>query len=365
VIARRLTIITVALVTGACQRSADGQGAASPRGSSEPTDTVVVQETFITPFDTLDNVDSPAVWHGADGSHWLFATAKTTDVVLVNDAATGAAVRRLGGSGKSVGELDRPNGVLVIDSLLFVVERDNHRVQVFRLPSFAPAGSFGAKELRVPYGIAAYSEEPGVHAVYVTDNYETADEQVPPDRELGARVKQFRVRDDGGRGAVHAELVRAFGDTTGAGALKVVESIAVDAAHDRLLIAEELETDSHIKAYTLEGRYAGRDIGRGLFPQQAEGIALYTCGDSAGYWLATDQGQATNTYHVFDRLTFRHLGSFTGTKTRLTDGIALTQRPFGPFPSGAFYASNLDGSVSAFSWTDIARPLGLRADCTR
>ena len=328
--------------------------------SSEP-DVAVVRETFITPHDTIDNVDSPAVWHGPNGASWLLSTAKTTNAVLVNDAATGVLVRRIGGTGKALGRLQRPNGILATDSLLFVVERDNRRVQVFGLPSLEPLGTFGESVLRMPYGIAAYPEHAGGYTVYVTDNYETENGEVPPMQELDARVKRFRVRLDGRN--LRTKLTGSFGDITPAGALQVVESIAVDVPNGRLLIAEELETDSHIKIYSLDGKYAGRDFGRGYFPQQAEGIALYACGDGEGYWLVTDQGEDRNTYHVFDRRSFEHRGSFSGERTRLTDGVALTQRHFGPFRAGAFYASHLDGSVSAFSWLDVATTLRLRSDC--
>jgi 3-phytase len=145
--------------------------------------------------------------------------------------------------------------------------------------------------------------------------------------------------------------------------LKVVESIALDMPNRRLLIAEELETGSHIKVYTPEGKFTGQIVGQGLFPHQAEGIILYACGDSAGYWVATDQDLTVNTFHVFDRATLRHLGSFRGDSTLNTDGIALTQRGFGKFPSGAFYAVHNDGNVAAFSWVAIADALGLRKDC--
>jgi 3-phytase len=130
-----------------------------------------------------------------------------------------------------------------------------------------------------------------------------------------------------------------------------------------LLIAEELETASHIKVYTLDGRFTGQVIDAGLFPNQAEGIILYACGDTAGYWITTDQGMEANTFHVFDRQTLAHVGSFRGAATLNTDGIALTQRGFGAFPSGAFYAVHNDGNVAAFSWAAIADALKLRKDC--
>jgi 3-phytase len=332
------------------------------RAPAAGSDTVAgLRESWMTIRDTLDNIDSPAVWHGPNGEHWVLSTAKATDVLVVNDAATGAIVRRLGASGTGPGQMQRPNGIAIAGNLAFVVERDNHRVQVFRLPAFESLGTFGGKDLRLPYGIAIYAEAPDRFMVYVTDNYEMPDESVPPDSLLGERVRQYRVKVTGT--GLRAEPVRAFGDTSGPGVLKVVESIAVDLPNQRLLIAEELETGSHIKVYTPDGKFTGQILGKGLFPNQAEGIILYACGDTAGYWVTTDQAMTDNTFHVFDRSTLRHVGSFRGDSTLNTDGIALTQRGFGTFPSGAFYAVHNDGNVAAFSWAAIADALGLRKDC--
>lgn len=157
--------------------------------------------------------------------------------------------------------------------------------------------------------------------------------------------------------------MRAFGETSGPGALRVVESIAADVPNGRLLIAEEQEGASRIKVYDLEGKFTGQVIDDGLFPHQAEGIVLYACGESDGYWLATDQDLSVNTFHVLDRRTLAPLGSFRGAVTRNTDGIALTQHGFGDFPAGAFYAVHNDGNVAAFSWAAIANALELRTDC--
>ena len=117
----------------------------------------VIQEVYFTPRDTTDNVDSPAVWHGDAGENWLIATAKETDMLLVFDAATGELIRRVGGSGKQAGALDRPNGVAVIDSFAIIVERDNARVQVFSLPNFNALGLIGEGQLIRPYGISLAS----------------------------------------------------------------------------------------------------------------------------------------------------------------------------------------------------------------
>lgn len=362
--ARALARAALLLALAAACRPAeptDDPGASDTTVAGGDSLEVVLEEAFLTERDTVDDVDSPTVWHGPNGEHWILTTAKATDVVLVNDAVTGAPIRRLGGTGAGRGQLDRPNGVRAIDDLLLVVERDNGRIQAFSLPDLASLATFGEAELRRPYGIAAYEDAEGRIDLYVTDNYELVEDQIPPDSALHERVEQFRVWME--NGSLRHEHVRTFGDTTGPGVLRKVETIGVDAANDRVVIAEELEPDSHWKIYHLDGRFSGEVFGRGYFPQEAEGLALYACSDGGGYWIATDQGMEQNTFHVFDRRTFEHLGAFTGATTRNTDGVALSQTGFGPFPAGAFYAIHNDGNIAAFSWAEIAGSLGLRTDC--
>lgn len=352
---RLLGLFLIGFVSACAERSA------TPAPDIVVADTARINEVFISTPVPADNIDSPAIYHGPDGIHWVIATAKETHQLVVFDAITGTEVRRVGREGNGAGEFLRPNGILVVDdSLLLVVERDNRRVQGFRMPGFEPIGSFGTEVLRKPYGLTAFRQGEGYH-LYVTDNYETPEEGVPPLAELGERVKWFHVtiRD----GHMEGQLAGTFGDTTAAGAIQVTESILADPANDRLLIAEELEVDSYLKVYTLDGRFTGETVGRGLFPQQAEGIALYTCGEQDGYWIATDQGPEVNTFHLFDRMSLAHVGSFAAARTNTTDGIVLTQRAFGPFSAGAFYMAHSDAAVSALAWADIAASTGVRQDC--
>ena len=72
--------------------------------------------------------------------------------------------------------------------LVFVVERDNHRVQVMELPDFVPLATFGEAELLKPYGLWLRELAPLELEVLVTDSYQTADNSVPP------RVKAMSFR---------------------------------------------------------------------------------------------------------------------------------------------------------------------------
>lgn len=323
-----------------------------------------VAEAFLTPMTPEDNIDSPASWPSPDGRLWLIATAKETDQLVVYDGETGATLRRVGSKGAALGQFDRPNGVFVIDDLVYIVERDNHRVQLMRLPEFEPLAVFGGADLIKPYGLWVRRNATG-YELFVTDNYERAGGRVPPLAALDRRVKRFEVRRESSQ--YTGELRGAFGDTGATGALRIVESIWGDPAGNQLLIAEEDESYANeIKVYSLDGAFTGRVFGRDRFAAQAEGIALFQCGDGSGFWITTQQGKARTVFHLFARGDLSYVGAFTGKAVANTDGIWLQQNSRSTrFPAGALYAVHDDQGVVAFDWRDVARTVGIPADCPR
>jgi 3-phytase len=331
------------------------------------TTPVTVDERFVTAAEPAANIDSVAVTPARDGQPaLLFATAKETDVIKVFDASNGSVLREIGRTGSAPDEYRRPNGIAVIDDLLVVVERDNRRVNIRSLHGDRVLAVFGDDRLRKPYGLWLQPLGQDRYRLFVTDAFEAPDESVPPNDELDERVKAWRLaveRDDHGQPvAVHSEFERSFGETTPPGALRIVESIFGDSAHGRLLIAEEDEspvTGLVIKVYNLDGQFTGRQVGKGIFTAQAEGIALYACNDGSGYWLSTDQAAGRTVYHLFDRKTLRHAGAFTGRTTANTDGIWLAQDGVPGFAAGAFFAVHDDQAVSAFDWAEVMRALEL------
>lgn len=351
---RASSIIVLGALLGAC-------AAPQPRAIDTSGDAQLVERYTTTPS-PVDNIDSVTTWHARDGHTWLFASAKDVDSIVVFDADTGSNLRRIGGPGSALGQFERPNGIAVIDDLLFVVERDNHRVQVLGLPELKSLALFGASELRVPYGLWIERNGTGDYEVYVTDSYQLADGQPPPLAQLAERVKHYHVTANADQ--IVAKHVASFGDTTATGALRWVESIFGDPPHGRLLIAEEfLETGSTLRVYDMAGKYLGVDLDPSHFDGQAEGIALWDCPDGSGYWLATDQRDDGNRFQVFDRVSLQHLGSFAGRHTSNTDGIHMQPKPTPAFPRGVFYAVHDDQAVSAFDWRDIAKALKLRESC--
>jgi 3-phytase len=338
--------------------------------STSPTaDVVTLEERYITARDPALNIDSVATHAAPGGATWLFATAKEGNIIRIYDAANGEHVRDLGRAGDGVGQLQRPNGVVALDGMLVIVERDNRRVQIFSVPQLESVVIFGDAELVKPYGAYLLNVAPGSYALYVTDAYETADEQVPPESELDRRVHVWNLdvdRDaDGLVRSVAAAHARAFGATSGPGVLRVVESLWGDPVYNRLMIAEEDPAGGRvIKVYSLDGRFSGEIVGDGRFEVQPEGIALHDCADGTGYWITTDQGTGRNVFHVFERQSLEHVGAFQGAVTRNTDGIWLTRELLPGFPAGAFFAVHDDQAVAAFDWRAIAGALGLKEGCT-
>ncbi len=324
----------------------------------------VVPEAWISTESAEDELDSLAVWPTQDGHTWLIATAKSSHRLVVYDAETGQRLRTVGGPGKGPSQFDRPNGIAVHGDLLFVAERDNHRVQVFRLPDFTSLGMVGQDVLRVPYGLWVRETGPDDLELLITDSFmaDFKTRELPPMGELDQRVKRFALRLDA-TGALQSSYLGAFGDTTEAGALRMVESIAGDSVNDRLLIAEEdRRVGSTLREYTLDGMYRSHSLP--LFDADAEGIALWDCGAGLGYWIAVDQLRPT-IFRVFDRSSLQPLKTFSGKVVANTDGQVLYATGTGRFPAGALFALHDDKAVAAFDLRDIVRALDLSDRCMR
>jgi len=326
---------------------------------------VVVPELFFTQQREKDNVDSSAVWHGPKGESWLISTAKGTHRLLVDNAVNGYRVDWYGKAGKALGEFNRPNGISVVDDLLFVVERDNRRVQVIALPEFKPLFAFGEERLKYPYGLFVQhkADQAGTYTIYITDDYGLPNDEIPPLSQLGARVQCFEVTVSETEAVrPKARWMKSFGATEGEGVLRVVESIYGDVAYDRLLIAEEDESDDGrvVKVYDFEGNFSGKTMGKGLFHSQVEGITLVQTGERSGYWVITDQHPEKSRFLVFDRGTLAYVGAFSGERIRNTDGVWFERKSLGAAaPRGVFYAVNDDQGVAAISWLEVEKSLKL------
>ncbi|WP_407352466.1 phytase [Luteimonas sp. R10] len=365
---RRLALLLACSLLAACaslapppQPESDGRIIGTAR------DAVTVGEVFVTEENHADELDSLTTWAHPDGATWVIATAKSSHRLVLFDGDSGERLRTVGGKGKALGEFTRPNGLLVYGDRVFVVERDVPRAQVLHLPDFRPLGSFGEQQLRSPYGLWLHEAAPDELQAYITDSFMYGErfDVVPPREELDQRVRRYRLQVDDD-GTFEAEYLGAFGDTGERGALRMVESIAGDPLHDRLLIADEDRGNvSTLHAYTLDGRYTGVSLPDDSFVGEAEGVALWSCRADGGYWIAVDQLTPLTTFHVFDRTDLAPRGSFSGRLTANTDGIALHAAATPRFPAGVLYAVHDDRAVTAFDLQDVVQALQLDPDCLR
>jgi 3-phytase len=354
----------LALLLAACASHPAAQSAPVPVPTGLTPTVRTVPESFVSAETPAEELDSVATWTAPDGRTLAIVTGKSTHRLDVYDGDSGARLREVGEEGSAPGQFFRPNGVAVAGDKLFVVERDNHRVQVLSLPGFEPVGTFGENELRSPYGLWINETEPGELEVYVTDSfmYGKHYDVVPPYAELDQRVRRYRVQFDQD-GTLMANYGGAFGDTSEDYALRMVESIAGDPPNDRMLIADEDTRHlSTLREYGFSGKFTGRSLPQDSFGAQAEGVALWTCPDGSGYWIAVDQLAPLTIFHLFDRKTLAPVGSFTGKVTSHTDGVAL-HGPTRRFPGGVLYAVHDDKALAAFDLRDVARTLRIAPTC--
>ncbi len=355
-----------AVLVAACASPPTPPAAPPPPLGIQPqiTPDAILGEAWISAPVVDDELDSVAAWPTEEGNLWLIATAKSSHRLVVHDGDSGQRLRTVGGPGDVPGQFNRPNGIAVFGDLLFVVERDNHRIQIFHLPSFAPLLAFGSDHLKSPYGLWIHETAPNELELLVTDSFmaDFRTGELPPMAELDQRVKRFSIRLDD-EGLPHARHEGNFGDTTEAGALRMVESIAGDPVHDRLLIAEEdRRVGSTLRDYRMDGRYRGHSLP--TFHADAEGVMLWACTDTEGYWIAVDQTRPT-LFRVFDRQTLQPRGAFSGHEVANTDGGTLHAAATARFPSGALFAVHDDQSLSAFDLRDIVGALHLKESCLR
>jgi 3-phytase len=317
---------------------------------------VTVAERWLSPLDSTWEVDSPALWV-RDGRGRVVVTGRASSDLELFDAATGAWVGAFGGEGAAPGRFAHPNGVAVVGDLALVVDRDNRRVQVLHLPGGEPAGAFGQDVLERPYGIAVVGALPEL-TVWISDDYLFKGDG---SNDLDRRLHRFRLRvAPDGTPTVTAH--HAFGDPEGfPGALWVVESVAVDPAHDRVLAVEDRRR--RVLVYDTAGAYAGVRVGEGVLAGDPEGIARVPCAGAPGYWIVADVGEGPTVFRLFRLDDLGYVGAFRGRATRSTDGVVFAPAPVPGFDGAAFFATHADGGVSAFAWEDVVEALELDPRC--
>jgi 3-phytase len=283
------------------------------------------------------NIDDPCFWVDPKdpSSVLVFVTSKDSGLVEVFDLATGELTATIPGFGKA-------NNCAVEGDLLLTTDRSHRHVTVHHLPDRTLVRTLG-ENLGEPEGIDVLDGPAGQKRVYVTD-------------EVDASVHVYDL--------ASGDLVRTFATGFGAG----IEPILADDRHQRIYVSRgENERQRGIGLFSPEGQLI-REFGAEDFSSDAEGMAIYACGEG-GYLVVADQLRDATEFEVFDRITLEHLGTFTlqggeGDPTHLTDGIDILQAPLPQFPNGLLAAC--DGcaddepeDMDIVSWDRIAEALKL------
>jgi hypothetical protein len=307
-----------------------------------PPGAIVDAAVVVSPLDLElagpgENVDDPCFWvDPADPSGALvLVTSKDTGILEVFDLPSGALVTTVGGFGS-------PNNCAVSGDLVVTTDRTMRHITVHRLPDLGLERVF-AQDLVQANGIDVLTTPEGEELVYATDS-------------LDASVHVYRLAD----GALLDVFATGFGDG--------IEPILADDLHQRVYVSRgERETVKGIGWFTPGGTLV-REFGASVFSSDAEGMAIYACGQG-GYLVASDQRGGETDFEVFDRITLDHLATFRlddggGEFTDRTDGLDILQVPLPGFPAGILAACDGCGSTApdeldVVGWGRIAAALGL------
>jgi len=189
-----------------------------------------------------------AFWHGG-GSHWAIVPRAEQNAVVIYDLGDGREIYRLGEKGVKKGQLDTPVEAVTADDLVFVLERGNHRVQVFALPDLKSLGFIGENRLESPTHLALYRIENGAYYLYVSDARKGA--------RGGTAFHILRFSVSHAVNSIHGAYMQTFGYSPEEGCLGRVSALTVDRDKRRLLVREEGRTVSGTREYTLDGDFTG------------------------------------------------------------------------------------------------------------
>jgi len=239
------------------------------------------------------NIDSLDIYYP---KNWLIATSKGKHCLMVFDKSNLKLLGTFGKKGLSNGQFNRPNGICIVDDFCFVVERDNKRIQVLKLPNFKTVSTFGKGLLKLPYGIDVKNEGDKRYVVFVTDSPKNE----PMIYKLIFDSREFKVDTD--------FLIEDA---------KKVESILYDQDKKILFYADEVKR----RMYGYDLKNKTNVFVSQKFKDEPEGIGLYN-----DQIIQVEQSKYyfnKNKFHVYERKGMRYLGYFTGNFTKNTDGIRM------------------------------------------
>lgn len=285
-----------------------------------------------------DNYDDPCFWQHPfmEDRARAFITSKDDKLVDAFDLATGEH------RGSATGFREMANNCAVDTKRHELVTTDPlaEEILVHSLPELTLLRRITDPLFREPSGICVSEGNVpwGPSFYFVTD--ESRDEVLVISSETGSVLYSFDYL------------------------LDEAEGIICDDYHDRVVVCDDRSDDRGCRAFSYAGDPIGEEFGIAETGSDAEGVALYDCGQGTGYIIVSDQ--KNDEFEIFDRNSFSHLCSFSmhsgSDRTNDTDGIDVFQGPAAP-RGGIFGAcDNCRGSSDELDialWADIAIACGI------
>ena len=323
------------------------------------------------------NIDSLVVYQ----HKWVIATAKATNSLFIYDATNGSLLFTKLLKNDNF-EVKRPNGLILRQffdrEFLLIAERDGKRVTIVDIAAdFKIVYQFGDDILKRPYGLDIMKMKDETYHLFITDNYmlrgANGKQIVPPNEELDKRVLLFELvaaKNEKGAISFKSKFLKKIGDIViDSGMLNIVETVVIDEAYDRLVIADEKLND--IKIYNLTTHeFSGKTIGipkkgkpstsqdkcskKFSFIGEPEGFVIFSCQTkeparkvNTGFYIFTDQLKDRSKFHIVRRDNLCYVGSFMGNEICKTDGVTIDET------LGLFYAVHDDRTAGSFKLKDI------------
>jgi 3-phytase len=231
--------------------------------------------------------------------YWLFILSQDSNKIFILNALSGKYIKSLGSHGDAIGQFDTPSDMSIYDDYLFILERDNHRIQIFSLPELKFVGIIGEVELTAPNcleTIKLRKDNKNYCCVYVGDNL---------DNKPSRNKCYFKFILELNESGIYDTEVTRY-EPKEKSQLGFIQSIKYDGVQDNLYIVDKLSKD--VKIFNFNDQYKSTIL-KNYFKGNPGEINIIQNNIFIG-----DFSRLDNFFHIFSR-NFKHENTLVSDKT--------------------------------------------------
>ena len=244
---------------------------------------------------TKTDINRMKWWYNSiSKEYWLFVLSEDSNKIFILNALTGKYIKSLGSPGDKVGQFDLPKDILIYENYIFVLEKNNHRIQIFTLPDLKFISFIGEVELTNPTcleSVKLRKDKKNFCCLLVGDNLDNKPSRNKCYFKFIFELNEVNIYD--------LEIKR--NEPKNNSKLGYIESIKYDGLNDNLYIIDKLSKDIKIFNFNDEFKFT---IFKNFFkgdPSQIQQIN--------GYTIVGDFSRLENFFHIFDN-NFKYINSF-------------------------------------------------------